>query len=98
MNTEVGSCHEHQQVFVGCDGVHRHMRCLWCGELLCASSRSIREKVQTREMTGSVVAVRSGLAGSEAVVDQGVQQRTLVITTARCGHKTVTAVDATPWQ
>lgn len=98
MNTAVGSGHEHQRVFVGWDGVHRHMRCLLCGELLCASSRSIREEVQTREVTGSVVAVRSGLAGSEAVVGQGVQRRILVVTTARCGHKTVTTVDATPWQ
>lgn len=98
MNTEVGSDHEHQRIFGGWDRVHRHMRCLLCGELLCASSRSIRAEVQNREVTGSVVAVRSGLAGSEAVAGQGVQQRTLVITTARCGHKTVTTVDATPWQ
>lgn len=97
MNTAVGSDHEHERVFVGWDGVHRHMRCLLCGELLCASSRSIREEIQTREVTDSVVAVKSGLRGSRPVVGLGIQQRTLMITTARCGHKTVTTVDATPW-
>jgi hypothetical protein len=95
---EVGMGHEHQPVCVGREGAHRHLRCELCGDLLCASSRSTREEIQVREVTGTVVGVRSNLTGSQAVIGEGIQRRTLLITAARCGQATVTTVDATPWQ
>lgn len=90
--------HRHRAVACGWDGPHRHQVCAECGHLLCATSRSTREDVQTRDMTGAIVGVRSTLRQAQVVIGEGTQVRTLRVTTARCGHKTVTVVEATPWK
>jgi hypothetical protein len=90
--------HEHRSVAGGWDGAHRHQICSECGHMLCATSRSTREELQTREVTGLVVGVISRIRGAEPVVGQGLQLRTLRIVTERCGRKTRTVVEATPWR
>ena len=92
------SGHEHRPVGGGWDGPHHHRICADCGHLLCATSRSSREEVQTRRVTGRVTGVRSRFLGVQLVIGDSQQTRTLRITTARCGHKVITVVEATPWQ
>jgi hypothetical protein len=89
--------HEHSPVEVDDDGEHEHRRCSECSQLLCAASTWTRAVRQVREVTGTVVEVRSTLHGPKASTGEGLQTRSVLITSTRCSDETFTSVEATPW-